>query len=93
MIAFHNSHDLSYRAPFGAVTCGTPIFLALDLLEAEPGFTCALRTWQDSVGESLIPMECTPLPKGGFRFTGTLQAPASPCLVSMTMTPLAAREP
>ena len=81
MIAFHNSHDLSYRAPFGAVTCGTPIFLALDLLEAEPGFTCALRTWQDSVGESLIPMECTPLPKGGFRFTGTLQAPASPCLV------------
>src|SRR5665648_1155213 len=43
--AYHNSHDLFYREPFGAVTCGQEIAFRLRTLSAEPVETCVLRLW------------------------------------------------
>ena len=81
MIAYHNSHDANYRAPFGAVACGTPVTLALDLQEAAPGYSCALRLWQDPIGETLLPMTAAPLLQGGERFTICFSAPETPGLL------------
>ena len=81
MIVYHNSHDQAYRAPFGAVACGTTITLALDLLEAAPGYSCVLRYWRIAEGERLYPMTSSALPEGGFRFHCSIDAPKKPGLV------------
>ena len=56
MKAFHDSRDLQYRAPFGAVAPGTPVTLKLAVWDA-PDATVALRTWIDGVGESVYAAE------------------------------------
>jgi len=43
--AYHNSHDLFYREPFGAVTCGQEITFRLRTFSVEPIETCVLRLW------------------------------------------------
>jgi len=43
--AYHNSHDLFYREPFGAVTCGQRITLRLRTFSGVPVDTCILRLW------------------------------------------------
>ena len=57
MRVFHDSRDCAYRAPYGAVTPGTTVMLALDV-EGVPGAKVELRTWADGQGESLYPMDC-----------------------------------
>ncbi|TGE33262.1 bifunctional glycogen debranching protein GlgX/4-alpha-glucanotransferase [Desulfosporosinus sp. Sb-LF] len=44
--AYHNSHDLFYREPFGAVTCGQQIILRLTTFSTVPIETCVLRLWE-----------------------------------------------
>ncbi len=56
MYAFHNSHDLMYRSPFGAVEIQTPITIGLDLYDAPAETSCYLRIWQEKTGETLLPM-------------------------------------
>ena len=55
MKAFHDSRDIRYRTPFGAVAPGMPVTLRLDVWDA-PGATVSLRTWIDGVGESVLEM-------------------------------------
>ena len=55
MRAFHNSRDISYRKPYGAVTPGTAVTLSIDVMGA-PDAVVQLRTWFDGVGESLYAM-------------------------------------
>ncbi len=81
MIAFHNSHDLSFRAPFGAVPTGTEITLALLLREAAPGYSCLLRLWWDPLGEQLCEMQPSEQPDGTLRFACTITAPDTPGLL------------
>ncbi len=56
MRAVHNSRLAVYRSPFGAVTVGSAVSLAVDVWEA-PDVTCVLRLWVDGEGETLLPME------------------------------------
>lgn len=54
--AYHNSQDLLYRAPFGAVACGQRITLRLKTVSALPVTACVLRLW--AAGRELrIPMQ------------------------------------
>jgi 4-alpha-glucanotransferase len=43
--AYHNSHDLFYREPFGAVTCKQPITFRLKTFSTLPVEACVLRLW------------------------------------------------
>lgn len=44
--AYHNSQDLFYRQPFGAVKCGQRITLRLKALSPLPITACILRLWE-----------------------------------------------
>jgi len=44
--AYHNSHDLFYREPFGAVSCGQLITFRLSIISPVPIETCILRIWE-----------------------------------------------
>ena len=56
MKAVHDSRDIRYRTPYGAVRPGTSVTLCLDVRDS-PGATATLRTWVDGMGERLYPME------------------------------------
>ena len=44
--AYHNSHDLFYREPFGAVRCGQRIMFRLRVFSTVPVEACILRLWE-----------------------------------------------
>jgi len=56
--AYHNSHDLHYRAPFGAVPCGQRIIVRLRTFSAVPVELCVLRLWEND-REITRPMQQT----------------------------------
>ena len=58
MIAFHNSHDLFYREPFGAVTCGQRITFRLRTFSEAAVDDCVLRLWETD-RERTIPLHQT----------------------------------
>lgn len=53
---YHNSHDIYYRRPFGAVEAGTTVDLKLRLAESVKVKSVKLRIWQDKTGEVLLKM-------------------------------------
>ena len=62
MELFHNSRDIAYRSPYGAIAPGTTVTLAVDVLDAENA-RVTLRTWVDGEGEVLhemAPIEVAP---------------------------------
>lgn len=87
MRAYHDTRNLTYRAPYGAVAINTPVSLSLDVWDA-PGASVKLRIWLDGAGEVLHDM--TPIsggegegqgdgqPNGAQRFQVTF-APDSAC--------------
>ncbi len=74
MNLFHDSRDLVYRSPFGAVKTGTRIRLAV---RAEGAQEVTLRCWQDDLGVILCPMKR----KDGDMFSAEITAPDHGCLV------------
>ena len=56
MRAYHDSRDIRYRTPFGAIMPGESVTLLLDVSDA-PGATATLRTWTENDGEALYPMD------------------------------------
>ncbi|MDO4533110.1 MAG: 4-alpha-glucanotransferase [Coriobacteriia bacterium] len=76
MKAFHDSRDIRYRTPYGAITPGDTVLLRLDVWDA-PGAHVALRTWVDGVGEALYDMApieagADGLPAGATRYEAAL---------------------
>jgi len=55
---YHDSHDLNYRSPFGAVPCGTRLFLRIDIISQVPAGECFLRLWEKDHGKHLVNMNC-----------------------------------
>jgi len=55
MKVFHNTRDIDYRAPYGAVTPNQEVTLTVDVMGA-PNAEVMLRTWFDGVGERLYDM-------------------------------------
>jgi 4-alpha-glucanotransferase len=90
--AYHNSQDLFYREPFGAVACGEQITFRLKIFSALPIETCFLRLWETD-REVVIPMlrtsenrqssDITAVPKPSTDqeiFEGKYQAPYNPII-------------
>lgn len=48
---YHNSHQLNYRRPFGALPCGTAVRLLVDVDAERPPELIQLRLWSTSTGE------------------------------------------
>ncbi len=75
MRVMHDSRDVAYRLPYGAVKAGEQVALCVDVCDS-PGATVLLRTWEDGVGETLYEMEAVE----STRYRATL-APDSPGIV------------
>lgn len=54
--AYHNSQDVFYREPFGAVECGQTMTFRLNTFSSVPVETCILRFWVNEQ-EIAIPMQ------------------------------------
>lgn len=67
MLIYHNSHEESYRRPFGAAEVSSCVRLRLDATDA---LSATLRLWTDGEGEQLLPME-----KEGDIFTISFKTP------------------
>ncbi|NMA93247.1 MAG: glycoside hydrolase family 13 protein, partial [Clostridiales bacterium] len=69
----HNSQDLRYRQPFGAVTCGETVTLNI----YAPGCAgAAVRLWQNQSGETMIPMS-----RSAALFSAKIKMPENPCIL------------
>jgi len=78
---YHDSRDVEYRCPFGAVPCGTAVNLYLDVNTVNTPRSVYLRVWSNATGESLlepITVEESPI---RFRYRFCLVAPADPGLL------------
>ncbi|HHW94457.1 MAG TPA: hypothetical protein GX736_00805 [Mogibacterium sp.] len=73
MQIYHNSQNLRYRQPFGAVTCGETVTLNI----YAPGCEGAsVRFWQDQSGETMIPMN-----RSAALFSAKIKMPENPCIL------------
>ncbi len=73
MRAYHNTREETYRKPFGAVTVGGAVSLAIDVWDDWEA-TCSCRLWVDDEGESFINMDKEYLEnEHKVRFTCTLK--------------------
>lgn len=79
--AFHNSHDIEYRQPFGAVPCGQRVVLRLRVLCKEVPKSSYIRLWEDNRPETRIYMDLVELSEGNFIFQGEIMAPKVPGLL------------
>ena len=69
----HDSQDLRYRSPFGAVCAGTEVTLNL----YAPGcHGASVRLWREGVGETMVPMT-----QSAALFSAKIQVPKEPCLL------------
>ncbi|WP_407312922.1 bifunctional glycogen debranching protein GlgX/4-alpha-glucanotransferase [Desulfosporosinus sp. SB140] len=78
--AYHDSHNLDYRDPFGAVSCGQTIIFRIEICSAIPVEDCFLRVWE-SEKERLIPMVSKLKVSEKILFEAEYQAPKGPGLV------------
>jgi len=70
----HNSQDIYYRSPAGAVVSGTAIRLALDVDTDEIVTSVIVRVWQENTGEALLTLQEKSAGAAGYRYEGTIQA-------------------
>ena len=68
MRVYHNTREVAFRAPYGAVAAGEVVELAVDVADA-PDAVVKLRTWVDGVGEALYEMEADGPVEGADAFT------------------------
>lgn len=80
MQIFHNSQDIKYRSPFGAVPTESEVTLRLDVYSDSAPESVCLRVWADE-SETLYHMERTESGDGVFSYTYKLCLPKTPCLV------------
>lgn len=80
MEGFHNSQNIEYKNPFGAVEASGKVFLRLDVHDPVQGLICYVRLWHDELGARLIPMTCE---KWGSTavFSAEITMPEEGCLV------------
>lgn len=69
----HDSQNIRYRQPFGAVTCGTTVTLNL----FAPGcHGASVRLWQEGKGETMVPMK-----QSAALFSAQIEVPGEPCIL------------
>ncbi len=81
---FHDSRDLIYRRPYGAVPCGSAVALSFQAMRQDAPLQVLLRTWSTSAGEFIVKAEKVyETEAGGGRvcYQFQLEAPATPGLL------------
>ena len=63
MKVYHDTRELAFRKPYGAVAAGTTVELSVDIADSS-GALVQLRTWIDGVGEELHDMEALKTAEG-----------------------------
>ncbi len=80
MFLYHNSQEINFRSPFGAVKAGTTITLGLHA-ESEAEIDSAhVRLWFEK-REHLIPMSISQTGKAEYFCTAKITLPETPCIV------------
>lgn len=74
---FHNSHDIEYRKPFGAVCCGQRVILRLKISHRYRPKSVYIRLWERESYEKKIYMDIIDIGEKGYIFEGKLEAPAT----------------
>ncbi len=80
MKIFHNSQDLHYRTPFGAVKTESRVMLKVDITSKAAPDSVYLRVWADE-SEQLYPMEQSADKNGCYSYKYELNMPDTPCLI------------
>ncbi len=75
MKLIHNSRDLAFRTPFGAVEVGSTVTLRVRVEDAPARFQVGLRTWVDGEGERVH--EMTPDGDGFYSYELACPRPAN----------------
>lgn len=78
MQLFHNSQDIDYRAPFGAVRTGGSVTLRLDVTAEAPPDSVILRVWHNNC-ETLYSMNRKSA-KAPYIYKTSVVMPNEPCL-------------
>lgn len=73
----HDSHDVFYRDPFGAVETGTEITIRIKIYAPFTIISAILRLWQDGLGERKIEMEKEGQVDAAQIFAGKAASPSS----------------
>jgi len=73
----HDSHDLFYREPFGAVETGTEITIRIKIYAPFTVTSAVLRLWQDGLGERKIEMVKEGQEEAAQIFIGKVSTPSS----------------
>lgn len=71
---YHDSWQVAFRRPFGAVSCGSEVELSFQQAPGEALRQVTLRLWQEGAGERLLPLQ----PAAGGRWSLKLKAPPEP---------------
>lgn len=79
MQLYHNSRDIKYRSPFGAVSSGETVTLRLDVTADVCPNAVFLRVWEKEK-ETYIPMEYETI-DGKHIYKASVTMPDEPCLV------------
>ncbi len=79
MKIFHDSRDINYRTPFGAVKCGASVRLFADVSECGNVSLAKVRLWLNGI-ESFVNMD---IKKEGnhYRCSAEIIMPETPCLL------------
>ena len=91
---YHNSHELFYRNPFGAIPCGTEVTLRLRVLEPSPDRVALQVRWEQVLGttDRITPYAEMPMfpeednQDGSQVFQGSFTVPDTPGLIWYTFT-------
>ena len=78
---FHDSHDITYREPFGAVPCGETITLRLKMCSSIALSNIYLRLWRDGAGEKRMPMHPVMPDDGQMVYEVQFRSPGEPGLL------------
>ena len=79
--AFHDSHDIEYRQPFGAVRCDQRIVLRLKIVYGYRPQSVYIRLWELESYERKVYMGMVGVEEGKYIFEGEIEAPATPGLL------------
>ena len=77
----HDSRDLEYRRPFGAVPCGAAVNIYLDASTMQAPESVHLRVWSGVTGEKILEPLTVEEDPCCFRYKFTVMAPEKPGLV------------
>lgn len=77
---FHDSQDLAYRSPFGAVPCAAEVTLRLEIIEQVVPDVVLLRLWKNKAEEKIV-MHRLEERDGRVIYQGKITMPSTPGLL------------